>query len=96
MAGQAASTGRGCSSAFAKLTLSTARTAALGSSRSATTYQGSASAFVDPIFAFASPADADRYTLQYAPGLISAVPEPSGFALGGIGLAAMAVAIYAD
>ena len=83
MAGQAASAGRGCSSACSKSTFSTARTAASGSSSSATTYQGSASAFVDPLFAFASRADADRYTLQHSPGLISAVPEPSDFALGG-------------
>ena len=57
----------------------------------ASTYQGGGHVFIDPTFSFVNAADAGQYTLAFSPGLMPAVPEPAPIAMGGVGLAFLAM-----
>ena len=58
----------------------------------ATGTNGTASAAMDPTFSFVNASDASSYRLEFSPGLVSAVPEPTGASLLLLGLAGVLVA----
>ncbi|HEX8601772.1 MAG TPA: PEP-CTERM sorting domain-containing protein [Pseudoduganella sp.] len=58
----------------------------------ATGTNGTASAAMDPTFSFVNASDASSYRLEFSPGLVSAVPEPTGASLLLLGLGGVLVA----
>lgn len=57
----------------------------------ATGNDGTGSATMDPTFSFVNASDASIYRLEFSPGLVATVPEPSGASLLLLGLGGMIV-----
>lgn|GEM_PF-6644683 len=57
----------------------------------ATGNNGTGSATMDPTFSFVNISDASTYRLEFSPGLVATVPEPSGASLLLLGLGGMIV-----